>query len=46
MSEERDVIDGLLKQPNLLSQYLYDKGIFGIDPETIPTPDDTRGGRS
>ena len=36
--EDRDVIDGLLKQPNLLPQYLYDKGIFDIDPEMIPTP--------
>lgn len=44
--EDRDVIDGLLKQPNLLPQYLYDKGIFDIDPETIPTPDDTQDSRS
>ena len=44
--EERDVVDGLLKQPNLLPRYAYDKGIFDIDPKMIPAPDDARDGRS
>jgi len=36
-NENRAVIDGLLKQPNLLPQYLYDKNIFSIDQKIIPT---------
>lgn len=38
-SESSDIIDALLKQPNLLPQFLYDKGLFGIKPEMIPAPD-------
>ena len=34
MDEGRNVIDGLLKEPNLLPQYLRAKGIFDIDPKS------------
>ncbi|MBI2037153.1 MAG: NUDIX domain-containing protein [Candidatus Liptonbacteria bacterium] len=44
--EKHDVIDGLLQQPNLLPRYLYDKGMFGIDPKMIPAPDNTSDGRN